>query len=105
MPHYDYKCKDCGYSFEIFQKMTEEALKVCPSCKGSLKRLIGKGAGPIFKGSGFYQTDYKNSGIKKDTTGKKDSGKEAAGKGDTTKNDQGNKTDSSAAPPKKNTSD
>lgn len=61
MPTYDYKCKDCGFKFEKFQKMTEEPLKVCPECGGEAKRLIGAGAGPIFKGSGFYQTDYKNS--------------------------------------------
>jgi putative FmdB family regulatory protein len=59
MPTYDYKCLDCGYSFEHFQRITEEPLKVCPKCSGNLKRLIGAGSGPIFKGSGFYHTDYK----------------------------------------------
>lgn len=59
MPNYDYKCLDCGYLFEEFQKMTDEPLKECPKCKGSVKRLIGAGLAPIFKGSGFYQTDYK----------------------------------------------
>ena len=60
MPTYDYKCLDCGHSFEAFQRITEEALTSCPQCGGKVKRLIGAGAGPIFKGSGFYQTDYKN---------------------------------------------
>ncbi|MGE5681818.1 MAG: FmdB family zinc ribbon protein [Bacillota bacterium] len=60
MPTYDYKCTECGHSFESFQKMTDEPLTNCPVCNGQLKRLIGPGAGPIFKGSGFYQTDYKN---------------------------------------------
>jgi putative FmdB family regulatory protein len=60
MPTYDYKCTECNYTFELFQKMTEEPIKYCPKCKGKVKRLIGTGAGPIFKGSGFYQTDYKN---------------------------------------------
>ncbi|MCL4550914.1 MAG: zinc ribbon domain-containing protein [Bacteroidetes bacterium] len=60
MPTYDYKCLDCGRSFEAFQRITEEALTGCPQCGGKVKRLIGAGAGPIFKGSGFYQTDYKN---------------------------------------------
>jgi len=60
MPTYDYKCLDCNYVFEEFQKMTDEQLQICPSCYGKLKRLIGAGATPIFKGSGFYQTDYKN---------------------------------------------
>ncbi len=62
MPTYDYKCLDCNYTFEEFQKMTDDPLEVCPKCKGKLKRLIGAGVTPIFKGSGFYQTDYKNNG-------------------------------------------
>jgi len=60
MPTYEYKCSSCNHSFEYFQSMTAEPLKVCPECGGSLKRVIGTGAGAIFKGSGFYQTDYKN---------------------------------------------
>lgn len=69
MPTYDYKCKSCGYEFELFQPMSAEPVKVCPECKGEVKRLIGTGAGPIFKGNGFYQTDYKNP-PKKETKGK-----------------------------------
>lgn len=61
MPTYDYKCLSCGHSFEFFQPMSSEPLKNCPECNGEVKRLIGAGAGPIFKGSGFYQTDYKNN--------------------------------------------
>ncbi len=60
MPTYEYKCKQCGHKFEVFQSMTAELIKTCPKCKGEVKRLIGAGAGPIFKGSGFYQTDYKS---------------------------------------------
>ncbi len=60
MPTYEYKCKQCGHIFEVFQSMTAEPVKTCPKCQGEVKRLIGAGAGPIFKGSGFYQTDYKN---------------------------------------------
>jgi len=60
MPTYEYKCTECDYAFEMFQKMSDEPLKECPNCKGLVKRLIGSGAGTIFKGSGFYQTDYKN---------------------------------------------
>lgn len=59
MPTYDYKCTNCNYTFEYFQTMNAEPLTECPECKGRLKRIIGTGAGPIFKGSGFYQTDYK----------------------------------------------
>ena len=60
MPNYKYECPDCGHSFTEFQGMTETRLVDCPSCrKPSLKRLIGGGMGVIFKGSGFYSTDYK----------------------------------------------
>jgi putative FmdB family regulatory protein len=60
MPTYEYKCKQCGNLFELFQPMSAEPVKVCPKCNGEVVRLIGPGAGPIFKGNGFYQTDYKN---------------------------------------------
>lgn len=60
MPTYDYKCLSCGIKFEYFQNMKDDLLTTCSECGGELKRLIGAGAGPIFKGSGFYQTDYKN---------------------------------------------
>ena len=65
MPTYEYKCTQCGYVFEVFQTMSAEPIKICPKCKGEVKRLIGPGAGPIFKGTGFYQTDYKNKGSAK----------------------------------------
>ena len=61
MPTYDYQCTKCGHTFEAFQSMTEEPLKKCPECNGKVKRLIGGGSGLIFKGSGFYITDYKKS--------------------------------------------
>jgi len=59
MPTYEYECTKCTHKFEKFQKMNDEPLKKCPECKGPVKRLIGRGAGIIFKGSGFYATDYK----------------------------------------------
>ncbi len=59
MPTYDYECEKCGHKFEIFQSMMAEKLKKCPKCGGKVRRLIGAGAGIIFKGSGFYATDYK----------------------------------------------
>ncbi len=64
MPTYDYKCTECNHTFEIFQQMTADPITKCPECDGVVKRLIGTGAGPIFKGSGFYQTDYKNKSSK-----------------------------------------
>ncbi|MFI5237256.1 MAG: FmdB family zinc ribbon protein [Ignavibacteriales bacterium] len=69
MPTYDYKCLNCNFTFEHFQPMSAEPLADCPKCGGTLKRVIGAGAGPIFKGSGFYQTDYKG----KSSSDKKDS--------------------------------
>jgi putative FmdB family regulatory protein len=66
MPTYEYACSKCGHHFEQFQSMRDEPLKKCPKChKAALKRLIGGGAGLIFKGSGFYITDYKNKGMAK----------------------------------------
>lgn len=61
MPTYEYQCKKCGHKFEKFQSMTDNLVKTCPECKGPVQRMIGTGAGIIFKGKGFYQTDYKPS--------------------------------------------
>lgn len=67
MPTYDYQCASCGERREEFQSMTAKPLKKCPACgKPSLQRLIGAGAGLIFKGSGFYQTDYRGSSYASD---------------------------------------
>ena len=61
MPTYDYECKHCGHRFEAFQGITDKVLRKCPDCgKMKLVRLIGGGAGVIFRGSGFYATDYRN---------------------------------------------
>jgi putative FmdB family regulatory protein len=59
MPTYEYECRKCG-RFDVFQRITEKRLERCPTCKGKVKRLLGSGAGIIFKGSGFYQTDYRS---------------------------------------------
>ncbi len=65
MPTYEYICEDCGYEFEQFQSITARALRQCPKCgKTRLKRLIGTGSGVIFKGSGFYETDYRSKSYK-----------------------------------------
>ncbi len=61
MPTYEYKCRKCSYKFEKFQNMTDPPVKKCPECKGPVMRIISMGAGVIFKGKGFYQTDYKPS--------------------------------------------
>jgi len=66
MPTYDYQCQACGHTFDEFQSMSAKPLKKCPACgKLKLKRLIGTGAGVIFKGSGFYETDYRSDSYKK----------------------------------------
>jgi len=66
MPTYDYQCLSCGDNFEAFQQMSETAIRSCPKCKGKVKRLIGTGSGLIFKGSGFYATDYKKQAAASD---------------------------------------
>lgn len=59
MPTYEYECQKCKHRFDVFQSMTAELIKECEECKGNVRRLIGAGAGIIFKGSGFYVNDYK----------------------------------------------
>jgi putative FmdB family regulatory protein len=62
MPTYGYQCRSCSYEFEEFQTIADEVLRICPSCKKhTLIRIIGGGAGLVFKGSGFYLTDYKKT--------------------------------------------
>ncbi|MGB3340556.1 MAG: zinc ribbon domain-containing protein [bacterium] len=63
MPTYEYECTKCKYVFEEFQKITDKPLLRCPKCRGKLRRLISGGVGFIFKGSGFYATDYKKSNL------------------------------------------
>ena len=66
MPTYDYECGACGHELEVFQGINDPVLKKCPECgKNKLKRLFGSGAAIVFKGSGFYQTDYRSEGYKK----------------------------------------
>ncbi len=66
MPTYEYRCNKCKHTFEEFQSMSADPVKRCPKCgKNSVQRLISAGAGVIFKGSGFYETDYKRAGAAK----------------------------------------
>ena len=78
MPTYEYECLKCGKRFEVFQKMTDEPKKRCPTCRGKVRRLIGAGAGMIFKGSGFYITIYRSKSYKEQQ--KKESGAPAPAK-------------------------
>jgi putative FmdB family regulatory protein len=67
MPTYDYECDACGHHLELFQRITEDPLKKCPECKKNrLRRLFGTGAAIVFKGSGFYETDYRSESYKKE---------------------------------------
>lgn len=77
MPTYSYKCLDCDHQFDAVQRMTADALTVCPECEGKLKRLIGAGAGIIFKGSGFYETDYRSDSYKSGAKKEKEASKKA----------------------------
>ena len=84
MPTYDYLCESCGCRFEQFQSITARPLRKCSKCgKNKLKRLIGAGAGVIFKGSGFYQTDYRSEGYKKAQEGEKKKSEKDTSKKDT----------------------
>jgi len=74
MPTYEYICDNCKYQFERFQSIKAKPIRKCPECgKLSVQRLIGAGAGIIFKGSGFYQTDYRSEGYKKASESEKKS--------------------------------
>lgn len=64
MPTYEYKCDKCGHGFERFQSMTDDPVKRCPKCRCKVRRVFGVGAGIIFKGSGFYETDYRSTSYK-----------------------------------------
>lgn len=66
MPTYQYKCDDCNYEFEEFQKISDPAIEICPECEGKTRRIISGGAGFLLKGSGFYATDYRSDSYKKE---------------------------------------
>lgn len=88
MPTYEYECMECKHRFEAFHSMTAEPIKECPKCGGKVKKLIGAGAGIIFKGSGFYVNDYKSSN---------GNGKAAAAKSANSSTDSGTKAAESAS--------
>jgi putative FmdB family regulatory protein len=104
MPTYDYECDACGHAFELFQGINDPIKKKCPECgKNKLKRLFGTGAAIVFKGSGFYQTDYRSEGYKKaaaaDSKSKSDSSSDKKDKG------KSKKTDSKGSQGKKKSGD
>jgi len=82
MPTYDYLCDGCGHAFELFQSMTDAVKRTCPKCKKKkLRRLIGAGGAIVFKGSGFYQTDYRSESYKKGAAADAPAKSEGGGKG------------------------
>jgi putative FmdB family regulatory protein len=94
MPTYDYLCDACGHEFEEFQNISDAVLTKCPKCKKKkLRRLFGAGAGIIFKGSGFYQTDYRSDSYKK----KAEADKSASSSSSSSTADTGAKSSSSSS--------
>jgi putative FmdB family regulatory protein len=96
MPTYDYECDACNHKFELYQGINDEVQKKCPECKkNKLRRLIGTGSAIVFKGSGFYQTDYRSESYKKakaaDSSGgsKSEGGKSEGGKSEGGKSEGG----------------
>lgn len=99
MPTYDYECDACGYEMELFQSITEDPVKKCPKCKkNKLRRLFGTGAAIMFKGSGFYETDYRSDSYKKAAAAdkKKSESSSSGGSSDSSKGE------SKSSSPKKN---
>ncbi|MEX1074927.1 MAG: FmdB family zinc ribbon protein [Pirellulales bacterium] len=98
MPTYDYLCDGCGHAFELFQSMTDPVKRTCPKCKKKkLRRLIGAGGAIVFKGSGFYKTDYRSDSYKKGAAAESGSGSSEQGKSDGGKSDGGKKSDAGGA--------
>ncbi|MDF1824612.1 MAG: zinc ribbon domain-containing protein [Verrucomicrobiales bacterium] len=97
MPTYDYVCKKCDHAFEYFQSMNDDRLTDCPleDCDGEVKRLLGTGAGIIFKGSGFYETDYRSDSYKKAEKADSSKGGESSSSSSSTKKEK--KADKPAA--------
>jgi putative FmdB family regulatory protein len=109
MPTYEYACQKCGHQFEKFQSMADKPLTVCPKelCKlktwgkGKVKKVIGAGAGLIFKGSGFYITDYRSEGYKAAAKKESSSGSEAKSGGETKAGGESKSGGEKPAAPKK----
>jgi putative FmdB family regulatory protein len=101
MPTYDYRCKSCSHKWEEWQSMTAQPTKKCPSCgKPKAERVIGPGAGLLFRGSGFYITDYRSDSYKK--AAKAESGSsESGGKSESKGKSEGGRSEGGKSEPKK----
>src|SRR6476659_925186 len=99
MPTYDYECKKCGHTWEAFQSIKADPLKKCPQCKKSAaSRVIGPGAAILFKGSGFYLTDYRSDSYKKAAEADSKAASASSSGESTSKSESKSKTESTAAP-------
>jgi putative FmdB family regulatory protein len=103
MPTYDYVCDACGHKFELFQSMMDPVKRKCSECgKQKLRRLIGMGAAIMFKGSGFYKTDYRSEGYKKQAAAEKSSDStESKPSGDSESKSAGSETKSQSSKPRR----
>jgi putative FmdB family regulatory protein len=103
MPTYEYECPKCGHRFEKFQEISDPPVKTCPKCRGrKVKRLIGTGAGILFRGKGFYQTDYRSESYKREARKEASGGSDAASGGSKTeKTEKKKKKDAGPAKPGK----
>ena len=95
MPTYEYECLECRHRFEVFQKINENPVSKCVKCKGKVKRIIGVGAGIIFKGSGFYVNDYKKKSDSPDGAGSAGKVKNGGNTAEKTKADSSSNSSSS----------
>ena len=101
MPTYDYECDACGHRFELFQSISADPEKKCPECKKlKLRRLIGTGAAVVFKGSGFYQTDYRSDSYKKSAAADSSSSSSSSSSNDSSSASSSQKSTSDKSTPK-----
>ena len=105
MPTYDYECDACGHTWELFQRISEDPVKACPECKKKkARRLFGTGAAIMFKGSGFYETDYRSDSYKKGADKAKKSKSDSSSESSSKKSDSKSETKSSSKSESKPTS-
>ena len=98
MPTYDYECDACGHTMEVFQNISEDVLTKCPQCKRKkLRRLFGTGGGILFKGSGFYSTDYRSDSYKKKAASDSSSASSGESKSTDSKSSESKSSDSKSS--------
>lgn len=97
MPTYDYECTACGHEYEKFQSITAKPARTCPICRGRVRRLIGSGAGIIFRGSGFYQTDYRSKEYQTKAKAETGGEKSDSSKSESTADSKSKSTDSKSS--------